>query len=573
MQGVRAVDNDQQGPFSTVEYRVVDGPYSSYINFVTPLEGTLVLRKPLDYETLKNFTVTLRAQDQGTPPQYSDTTLDVVVLDADDQNPQFLQESYTAELPTTGRIGELRVLPEQIRAIDQDEGIQSPIEYSITKSVYAKYFNINKKTGVVSVTQPVGSNDFIHSITLVIKGTQVDNHDRYALTTLAIGRKDFERSSDYENRFAFLQQRFQAKISEDIGIGSRLLALPTNRPGRQIHYHIPDPVEAEYFRIGTLGEIILQKNLDYENATKHVFQVFGTDGITNATTEVIIEVLDINDWEPRFYQTNYEFNIPKLKDVTEPIPLGRLVAADGDRDDKVNISIRGPYSNYYHIDTTGMLWLKPNYPNITLMHLIATATDTGLPMRSTSVPVTILNDSIATAQSNWAPSILGAFVAVLGLFIFTIVAMCIYIYKQKEPKGSRNRVHSHDHSTTSAVNLVGSSSDKSTSSNGQHQPLPNPNIRLANPLSTLSTLNNNNNLAGSGSSISAGASTILAATLEREAQRDRDMENYTATVRSKLISISYICHNDFVCYLPFTMDPLNLFARLHSHGAVKKGNH
>lgn len=526
------MDNDQQGPFSTVEYKVVDSIYSNYINFVTPLEGTLVLRKPLDYETLKNFTLTLRAQDQGTPPQFSDTTLDVVVSDADDQNPRFLQESYTAELPTTGRVGELRVMPEAIKAIDQDEGIQSAIEYTITKSVYSKYFSINKNTGVVSLTQPVGSSDFVHSITLVIKGTQIDNHDRYALTTLAVGRKDFERSQDLENRFSFLQQRFQAKISEDIGIGSRLLALPTNRPGRQIQYHIPDPLEAQYFRIGTLGEIILQKNLDYENATKHVFQVFGTDGVSNASTEVIIEVLDINDWEPRFRQPNYEFNIPRLKDVSEPIPLGKLEAADGDRDDKVNISIRGPYSNYFHIDTNGMLWLKPNHPNITLMHLIATATDTGLPSRTSSVPVTILNDNIAMAQSNWAPSILGAFGAVLGLFILTILAMCFYIYKQKEPKGSRNRVHSHDHSATSAVTLVGSV-DKSITNNEQLQPLPLPNVRLANPLSTLSTLNNNNNLAGSGSSISAGASTILAATLEREAQRDRDMENYTATVRSR----------------------------------------
>lgn len=42
-----------------------------------------------------------------------------------------------------------------------------------------------------------------------------------------------------------------------------------------------------------------------------------------------------------------------------------------------------------------------------------------------------------------------------------------------------------------------------------------------------------NTHGGSGSSISAGASTIIAASLEREAQREREKENYTATVRSK----------------------------------------
>lgn len=114
--------------------------------------------------------------------------------------------------------------------------------------------------------------------------------------------------------------------------------------------------------------------------------------------------------------------------------------------------------------------------------------------------------------------------------------MCTYIYKQKEPKISgRNRVHSHDHSATSASKLVGNGGENMAGVNGSSDihAIKNPNLRLANPLTSLSGLNNNNHLNGSGSSLSAGASTILAATLEREAQRDRDMENYTATVRSE----------------------------------------
>lgn len=151
------------------------------------------------------------------------------------------------------------------------------------------------------------------------------------------------------------------------------------------------------------------------------------------------------------------------------------------------------------------------------------------------MPITITNDSIELAQTSWAPGILGAFGAVFTLFLLIILAMCTYIYQQKEPKiTGRNRVHSQDHSATSASKLV---------TNGENMPavngssdihaIKNPNLRLANPLTSLSSLTNNNHLNGSGSSLSAGASTILAATLEREAQRDRDMENYTATVRSE----------------------------------------
>lgn len=98
--------------------------------FVNALEGTLVLRKPLDYEALSNFSVDIRAQvrlvnhgrwpdceflggtlpenfhkilsnsqDQGNPPKSSTTSLRVNVIDADDQNPAFQSDEYKVVVP------------------------------------------------------------------------------------------------------------------------------------------------------------------------------------------------------------------------------------------------------------------------------------------------------------------------------------------------------------------------------------------------------------------------------------------------------------------------------------------
>lgn len=92
LQGVHAVDNDQQGPFSTVKYSVLPGPNADYFDFENELEGTLVLRKSLDYETHNNFDVYIRAQDHGVPPNTADTVLTVHVIDADDQNPKFVDD-------------------------------------------------------------------------------------------------------------------------------------------------------------------------------------------------------------------------------------------------------------------------------------------------------------------------------------------------------------------------------------------------------------------------------------------------------------------------------------------------
>ena len=55
---IRAVDDDQPGPFSTIEYLVKPGSkFSEYVAFENPLEGSLILRKRLDYETLRDFEV------------------------------------------------------------------------------------------------------------------------------------------------------------------------------------------------------------------------------------------------------------------------------------------------------------------------------------------------------------------------------------------------------------------------------------------------------------------------------------------------------------------------------------
>lgn len=63
--------------------------------FANELDSTIILRRPLDYETLRSLTVRLRAQDGGSPPRHNDTTLTIDVLDADDQNPRFTHDHYS----------------------------------------------------------------------------------------------------------------------------------------------------------------------------------------------------------------------------------------------------------------------------------------------------------------------------------------------------------------------------------------------------------------------------------------------------------------------------------------------
>lgn len=163
---------------------------------------------------------------------------------------------------------------------------------------------------------------------------------------------------------------------------------------------------------------------------KHTFTVIATDGITNATTEVVINILDVNDWEPRFREPHYEFIIPKLDTFEKPIALGKLEVADGDRNDRVNLHLRGVHSRLFTVDSRGVLWMKPEMLNTTIIHLMAIATDTGQPPKNSSVPVTIqLEETSQLKEGRWASGVLSAFSFVLALFIIVIILLSCYIYK------------------------------------------------------------------------------------------------------------------------------------------------
>ncbi|XP_053964268.1 protocadherin beta-11 isoform X2 [Anastrepha ludens] len=549
LQGAHAEDADQPGPFSTVEYQILPGPYFGYVQFLSPLEGTLVLKKSLDYETMQNFTVKLRAQDQGSPPKYTDTTLRVVITDADDQNPKFQYESYTGELPSDGRPGELRLRPEQIAAVDQDEGICAPIQYTIVQSQDTKYFRINPHTGIISLLTPIGYADLINGATLVVKATQIDNADRYALTTVMLTRAGTHGDM---TSLSFVQQKFLMRIREDTAVGNRILALPSNKPGKHLKYTILDPVNSKFFSVGSLGEVILVKPLDYEKMTKHEFQVMATDGLTNITADITMNVIDVNDWEPRFRETHYEFLVPKSPPDSQTesfdgILIGKVEAADGDRNDKLEFSLRGQHAGPFEIDSNGSIYMRPEQLqklNESKVHLIAIATDSGVPPRSTSVPVTVTLEEVQLAQMSWSSSSIGMMSTFISVFILVIFILTCYIVRSKSrrqkspPPLGRNRVHNHVNSTVSSANLV-THEKISGNENGAVVISGNSGVSVLHMKHDSNvTMSNPIGRGFTHSEVGMPISTTLAANLEREAKREqerdheRQRESYAATVRS-----------------------------------------
>ncbi|KAK7595296.1 hypothetical protein V9T40_013121 [Parthenolecanium corni] len=447
LQGIRAIDIDQQGPFSTVQYSVQGGLYSEYFSFANGLEGTLVLRKALDYETLPNFTVTIKAQDQGNPAQYSEASVYVNVIDADDQNPKFADDRYFATLPDHATQGtKLRISPKEILAFDQDLGIKSLIYYSFNSdgSDY-RYFGINRDTGSVFVKRNIPEDDFFQPAILVVRATQYDNPDRYALATLTISRP----GSSFHD-LQFLHSNYYAAILENVPIYSVLLTVITNKPrDKRLKYWLSSYTDV--FNVTSSGDIILQKPLDYETVDNYVFLVFATDGYMNTSASINISILNVNDWDPRFRYPQYEFFIPDVPpDQLMPgTVIGKVEAADGDRGDHITLSIRGPHARLFTIVDSGEIFISDlSTVNSSTVHLVAVATDSGIPPRQASVPVIVhLPEAVVSSASHWTPqntsfAILISFVSILGVLALVIVLLILHIQKHKKPKTVSNKLDS-----------------------------------------------------------------------------------------------------------------------------------
>lgn len=112
------------------------------------------------------------------------------VLDSDDLDPRFTEETYTAKVTSGVSSGALRVLPEKIRAEDGDT-LRSRIRYSFASGSppsFRQHFSIDPDTGIVRQMRPVqkGGGEGVDLFDIAVKAEEVAPSRRFTKTRLLI---------------------------------------------------------------------------------------------------------------------------------------------------------------------------------------------------------------------------------------------------------------------------------------------------------------------------------------------------------------------------------------------------
>jgi len=446
---VEAVDSDQRGPFSTVEYQLEYEKNQDHY-FEVDSDGRVTLLKSLDYEDVAHIKVKLIAKDQGSPAQVSQTFINLNVLDADDQNPAFDQNRYEAVVDewTPGAI--LDVLPKSIYAYDQDLNINSSIVYSLSGmgSLY-NMFSINSVTGEVFINNQSTEEELRQELrqpgTLIVQATQKDNIDRYSITTLTLRTRETTEthvSSRVQANLSFNSEHYHGQVVENMPVGSVVINLDTTgiTDLNDIKYQVASQELPDgEFTVSQNGDVLVMKELDFETRQNYSFHVMVTNGRHRDLCLVNISVINVNDWDPRFKYPEYEFYVNAANTDVGHI-VGVVEVFDGDVGDVVSLDLIGHSARVFGITEVGEIYIRDlSFLMGTEAHIVVTARDSGSPPRQASVPVIIRFDAELKPDSSPRELVIDGqnmlliiiMCSVSSVFILIIISLCLIICKTK----------------------------------------------------------------------------------------------------------------------------------------------
>ncbi|XP_022804999.1 uncharacterized protein LOC111342215 isoform X2 [Stylophora pistillata] len=143
---VKATDRDL-GKNGQIFYPILGDDNIESILTVGGQSGKVYSAQTLDFETneVKSFNVTMVAADDGYPQKSGITTVQITLLDENDNCPTYIEPPGDLKLELPALISGETVT--KVFAVDLDSGVNSDITYSLSKN---EAFSIHPKTGVVT---------------------------------------------------------------------------------------------------------------------------------------------------------------------------------------------------------------------------------------------------------------------------------------------------------------------------------------------------------------------------------------------------------------------------------------
>ncbi|XP_057391041.1 cadherin-8 isoform X2 [Balaenoptera acutorostrata] len=284
----RVKANDQDiGENAQSSYDIIDGDGTALFEITSDAQaqdGIIRLRKPLDFETKKSYTLKVEAANVHTDPRFSsrgpfkDTaTVKIVVEDADEP-PVFSSPTYLLEVHENAA---LNSVIGQVTARDPDI-TSSPIRFSIDRHTdLERQFNVNADDGKITLATPLDRELSVwHNITII--ATEIRNHSQISRVPVAIKVLDV---NDNAPEFA---SEYEAFLCEN------------GKPGQVIQtvsaMDKDDPKNGHYFLYSLLPEMVNNPNFTIKKNEDNSLSILAKhNGFNRQKQEVYLLPIIISD--------------------------------------------------------------------------------------------------------------------------------------------------------------------------------------------------------------------------------------------------------------------------------------
>ncbi|GAA6110050.1 protocadherin alpha-3-like [Tachysurus ichikawai] len=153
---------------------------------INTVNGEIYTTQSFNYEEIQRFQFVVEAKDSGSPPLSSNVTVNVFILDENDNSPVFLppySEPGSVNSENIPYSAEAGYFVAKVRAVDADSGYNALLSYHITESKGTNLFRIGTSTGEIRTKRRMSDNDLkAHPLIITVS----DNGEPSLSTTMSI---------------------------------------------------------------------------------------------------------------------------------------------------------------------------------------------------------------------------------------------------------------------------------------------------------------------------------------------------------------------------------------------------
>lgn len=395
---LNAYDLDQ-GKSKRVRYSLFSSLEDEDVFSIDEMTGNIRLAKELDFERKQLYNLTVVAKDGGVPVLSSSASLIVEVADVDENQypPKFSDIVEVGKVKENSPIGTYVMT---VKAVDEDHSPNLDPERAVVYQIVAGdglgRFTIDEQGKIFTKVILDREANHLHWLTVVAK-------DRDAVPKSSHLHVLIEIEDEDDNAPITIEPFYFFNILENSSIGTTVLQLhaydlDSSSSYQSVHFNenqfvfriLNDPEDCPFEINSTNGLIKTKNELDRETLAHYVLDIEISEANESLTssdqqalsskTPVIINVLDVNDNEPKFIRSI--FRCQAYNNLDKAIPICSVIAYDldiisDDDDDEDNDNdndgspnksllhfqlLNGNENNYFLInEVDGSLFFSPNH--------------------------------------------------------------------------------------------------------------------------------------------------------------------------------------------------------------------